>query len=376
MRAHSADRRCAACRRRAKGPQVMMAREYRCDPLGADLGAHPPPPTGCLLVDRGAHRVGQPPRLGRAQRIPLHPQLAGYASLSERSVPYALKALHNLGLITPMDPQISATHVKRADRRPNGWDLAIHKCLDNSQFVHSETSVGVHTTLNGGALIFPSVWWCICCRWPVVRRVGLPPDVGATGLWAARDYRGHAGLGVGPGPPPGRGRPPAEVFGLLDRAGCRGRPDCSGVCDRSCCWSQTATSPRADLSDRFTFTGGSAHSLQKRPRTPASGPSADVSWALADGWCRCPVHRAEIVATLHEHRCHPSRYRLVTTCSNWSSSTNSLASNRPLRQRVSLCKSRYSRAQVSCSDAVMLLTDPPQTPGRHFTRILHQPRRQ
>jgi hypothetical protein len=41
------------------------------------------------------------------------------------SVHYALRTLHELGLITPADPEIVAAYIKRADRRPNGWDLAL-----------------------------------------------------------------------------------------------------------------------------------------------------------------------------------------------------------------------------------------------------------
>lgn len=52
--------------------------------------------------------------------------LARYTRLSERSVQYALRSLEELGLITPSDPDIVAAYVKRADRRPKGWDLVIH----------------------------------------------------------------------------------------------------------------------------------------------------------------------------------------------------------------------------------------------------------
>lgn len=51
--------------------------------------------------------------------------LARYTRLSERSVRYALRHLEHLGLIAPADPRIVAAHVQRADRRPNGYDLAM-----------------------------------------------------------------------------------------------------------------------------------------------------------------------------------------------------------------------------------------------------------
>lgn len=53
-------------------------------------------------------------------------RLAWYTRLSERSVRYALRALEELGLIQPSDPEIVAAYVKRADRRPNGYNLAVH----------------------------------------------------------------------------------------------------------------------------------------------------------------------------------------------------------------------------------------------------------
>lgn len=51
--------------------------------------------------------------------------LARYTRLSERSVRYALRHLQHLGLIAPADPGIVAAHVRRADRRPNGYDLSM-----------------------------------------------------------------------------------------------------------------------------------------------------------------------------------------------------------------------------------------------------------
>ncbi|MGO1056951.1 helix-turn-helix domain-containing protein [Crossiella sp. CA198] len=52
--------------------------------------------------------------------------LVRYTRLSERSVQYALQALHKLELIKPSNPDIVAAYIKRADRRPKGWNLAIH----------------------------------------------------------------------------------------------------------------------------------------------------------------------------------------------------------------------------------------------------------
>jgi hypothetical protein len=53
--------------------------------------------------------------------------LARYTRLSERSVRYAVRALQDLNLIRDSDPEIVAAYVKRADRRPNGYDLTMHR---------------------------------------------------------------------------------------------------------------------------------------------------------------------------------------------------------------------------------------------------------
>ncbi|WP_236787907.1 helix-turn-helix domain-containing protein [Amycolatopsis sp. GM8] len=53
--------------------------------------------------------------------------LTQYTRLSTRSVQYALRDLEQLGLISPSDPEIIAAYVKRADRRPHGWDLALRR---------------------------------------------------------------------------------------------------------------------------------------------------------------------------------------------------------------------------------------------------------
>jgi Helix-turn-helix domain len=72
--------------------------------------------------------------------------LVRYTRLSERSVHYALRDLENLGLITPSDPDIIAAYIKRADRRPKGWDLPIHNTIHSTihNVVHSDGG-GVHT---------------------------------------------------------------------------------------------------------------------------------------------------------------------------------------------------------------------------------------
>ena len=72
--------------------------------------------------------------------------LVRYTRLSERSVQYALRTLEDLKLIRPSDPEIVAAYVKRADRRPKGWDLAIHS---GEQTLHPADQHGVQTRPDG-----------------------------------------------------------------------------------------------------------------------------------------------------------------------------------------------------------------------------------
>ena len=83
--------------------------------------------------------------------------LVRYTRLSERSVQYALRSLEDLSLIVPSDPEIVAAYVKRADRRPKGWDLLIHSTVhrvihnpgDGVQSVHPADQHGVQTQPHG-----------------------------------------------------------------------------------------------------------------------------------------------------------------------------------------------------------------------------------
>jgi hypothetical protein len=54
-------------------------------------------------------------------------RLRQYTRLSERSIRYALRTLEDLGLVRPSNPDILAATIRRADRRPNGYDLALER---------------------------------------------------------------------------------------------------------------------------------------------------------------------------------------------------------------------------------------------------------
>lgn len=82
--------------------------------------------------------------------------LVRYTRLSERSVQYALRSLEELALIGPSDPTIVAAYVKRSDRRPRGWDLAVHRSeqavdnpADGVQSVHPADRHGVQSQGHG-----------------------------------------------------------------------------------------------------------------------------------------------------------------------------------------------------------------------------------
>jgi hypothetical protein len=50
-------------------------------------------------------------------------RLVSYTRLSERTVREQLDILESAGVIVPCDPAIVAAYIKRADQRPQGWDL-------------------------------------------------------------------------------------------------------------------------------------------------------------------------------------------------------------------------------------------------------------
>ena len=79
----------------------------------------------------GAGRAGQPRRPGRQGSVPCVRTLIRYTCLSERTVQTALDRLEADGIIRPCDPAVVAAKIKRADRRPQGWDLAMHLIRDD-----------------------------------------------------------------------------------------------------------------------------------------------------------------------------------------------------------------------------------------------------
>lgn len=60
-------------------------------------------------------------------------KLMQYTCLSKRTVQDALDVLEAAGIIAPCDPAIVAARIKRADHRPQGWDIDMSKTLGDGQ---------------------------------------------------------------------------------------------------------------------------------------------------------------------------------------------------------------------------------------------------
>ncbi|MHB1596706.1 MAG: helix-turn-helix domain-containing protein, partial [Streptosporangiaceae bacterium] len=65
--------------------------------------------------------------------------LTRYTGLAERTVRSCLARLEAAGVISPCDPAIIAARIRRADRRPRGWDLNLARIRSDL----SEAEVGV-----------------------------------------------------------------------------------------------------------------------------------------------------------------------------------------------------------------------------------------
>jgi hypothetical protein len=57
--------------------------------------------------------------------------LVRYTGLSERTLRTCLDRLQAEGIVSPCDPDIVAARIKRADRRPQGWDLKLGLVRDD-----------------------------------------------------------------------------------------------------------------------------------------------------------------------------------------------------------------------------------------------------
>ncbi len=91
-------------------------------PVPADRGGQAS--SACKFVLVGLANHAGPDGSGA---FPSVATLVRYTGLSERTVRTCLDRLEGQGIIRPCDPDIVAARIKRADRRPQGWDLDLRQ---------------------------------------------------------------------------------------------------------------------------------------------------------------------------------------------------------------------------------------------------------
>ncbi len=95
-------------------------------PVPADRGSRPS--SACKFVLVGLANHAGPDGTGA---FPSVATLVRYTGLSERTVRTCLDRLAAVGIIAPCDPDVVAARIKRADRRPQGWDLNLSLVRDD-----------------------------------------------------------------------------------------------------------------------------------------------------------------------------------------------------------------------------------------------------
>ncbi len=95
-------------------------------PVPRDRGGKRNPACKAVLVGLANHAGPD-----GTEAFPSVRTLVRYTELSERTVRTALDRLEADGIIRPCDPAIVAAKIKRADQRPQGWDLAMHLVRDD-----------------------------------------------------------------------------------------------------------------------------------------------------------------------------------------------------------------------------------------------------
>jgi pyocin large subunit-like protein len=90
-------------------------------PVPADRRGQPS--SACKFVLVGLANHAGPDGSGA---FPSVATLVRHTGLSERTVRTCLDRLEAGGIIRPCDPDLVAARIKRADRRPQGWDLGPH----------------------------------------------------------------------------------------------------------------------------------------------------------------------------------------------------------------------------------------------------------
>lgn len=95
-------------------------------PVPRDRGGKRNPACKAVLVGLANHAGPD-----GTEAFPSVRTLVRYTDLSERTVRTALDRLAAGGIIRPCDPAVVAAKIKRADQRPQGWDLAMDLVRDD-----------------------------------------------------------------------------------------------------------------------------------------------------------------------------------------------------------------------------------------------------
>jgi hypothetical protein len=95
-------------------------------PVQADRGGRPS--SACKFVLVGPANHAGPGGTGASRPWAT---LVRYTGLSERTVRTCLDRLEAGGIIRPCGPDVVAARIKRADRRPKGWDLDLSLIRDD-----------------------------------------------------------------------------------------------------------------------------------------------------------------------------------------------------------------------------------------------------
>jgi hypothetical protein len=95
-------------------------------PVPADRGGQPSSACKFVLVGLANHAGPD-----GSCAFPSVATLVRYSGLSERTVRTCLDRLESEGIISPCDPDVVAARIKRADRRPQGWDLNLSLVRDD-----------------------------------------------------------------------------------------------------------------------------------------------------------------------------------------------------------------------------------------------------
>ncbi|HEY3952164.1 MAG TPA: helix-turn-helix domain-containing protein [Streptosporangiaceae bacterium] len=151
-------------------------------PVPTDRGGQPSSTCKFVLVGLANHAGPD-----GTDAFPSVATLVRYTALSERTVRTCLDRLAAEGIISPCDPDIVAARIKRADRRPQGWDLnrsLVRKGLDAATAVLEHQFPGLGARLAAAAQ-------------PVAEEPSVEPSAAAAPVREASTLRWQGGGPIG-----------------------------------------------------------------------------------------------------------------------------------------------------------------------------------